>query len=287
MFLPLLVVRQTYGAKRWIVTLQRMCERYNVEVGATCLPRHDLKEVLNDPEGFENVMQISLRMVKRFCEILSMTEKLDFPTSSQFKSEDRVSIRKNEEITQQKGFIVTAATSLWLPLSCRNVFNFLKDNKSRGQWDVLAGGNIVTELARIKTGCVRGNNITIIQPYVPEEKNMLILQESSIDELGAFLIYAPIDLSTVNSIFNGGDAKKVSILPSGFIICPDGRHNLDTYNIENAQNGSILTMAFQILICHADSNSISLKQQKSAVTSVHNLLSSTVLKIRATLGCSD
>ncbi|KAH0684640.1 hypothetical protein KY290_021184 [Solanum tuberosum] len=163
MFLPLLVVRQTYGAKRWIVTLQRMCERYNVEVGATCLPRHDLKEVLNDPEGFENVMQISLRMVKRFCEILSMTEKLDFPTSSQFKSEDRVSIRKNEEITQQKGFIVTAATSLWLPLSCRNVFNFLKDNKSRGQWDVLAGGNIVTELARIKTGCVRGNNITIIQ----------------------------------------------------------------------------------------------------------------------------
>ncbi|KAG5610497.1 hypothetical protein H5410_021778 [Solanum commersonii] len=139
MFLPLLVVRQTYVGKRWIITLQTMCERYNVEVGATCLPRHDLKEVLNDLEGLENVMQISLRMVKRFYEILSMTDKLDFPTSSQFKSEDRVSIRKNEEITQQKGFI----------------------------WDVLAGGNIVTELARIKTGCVPGNNITIIQPYVP------------------------------------------------------------------------------------------------------------------------
>ena len=84
-----------------------------------------------------------------------------------------------------------------------------------------------------------------MQPYVPEEKNMLILQESAIDELGAFLIYAPIDLSTVNSIFNGGDVNKVSILPSGFIICPDGRHNLDTYITKNAQNGSILTMAFQ------------------------------------------
>ena len=126
-----------------------------------------------------------------------------------------------------------------------------------------------------------------MQPYVVEEKNMLILQESAIDELGAFLIYAPIDLSTVNSIFNGGDVNKVSILPSGFIICPDGRHNLDTYITKNAQNGSILTMAFQILICHADNTSISLKQQKSAVTSVHNLLSSTVLKIKATLGCSD
>ncbi|XP_069152726.1 homeobox-leucine zipper protein HDG11-like [Solanum lycopersicum] len=287
MFLPLLIDRQTYGAKRWIVTLQRMCERYSVEVGATSLSRHDPKQVLNDPEILENIMQISLRMVKRFCEILSMTEKLDFPTSSKFKSEDRVSIRKNEDITQQKGFIITAATSLWLPLSCRNVFNFLKDNNSRCQWDVLAGENTVTELARIETGCVPGNNITIIQPYVPEEKNMLILQESAIDELGAFLIYAPIDLSTVNSIFNGGDVNKVSILPSGFIICPDGRHNLDTYITKNAQNGSILTMAFQILICHADNASISLKQQKSAVTSVHNLLSSTVLKIKATLGCSD
>ncbi|KAK4721427.1 hypothetical protein R3W88_011660 [Solanum pinnatisectum] len=249
MFLPLVVVRQTYGAKRWIVTLQRMCGRYNGEVGAACLPRHDLKEVLNDLEGLENVMQIFLRMVKRFY----------FPTSSQFKSEDRVSMRKNEEITQQKGFIR----------------------------DVLAGGNILTEVARIKTGCVPRNHITIIHPYAPEEKNMLVLQESSIDELGAFLIYAPIDSSTVHSIFNGGDAKKVSILPSCFIICPDGHHNLDTYNSENAQNGSIFTMTFQILICHADNNSISLKQQKSAMTFVHYLLSSTVLNIRATLGCSD
>ena len=68
--------------------------------------------VLNDPEILENVMQISLRMVKRFCEILSMTKKLDFPTSSKFKSEDRVSVRKNEDITKQKGFIITASTSL-------------------------------------------------------------------------------------------------------------------------------------------------------------------------------
>uniref|UniRef100_K4BQZ4 START domain-containing protein n=1 Tax=Solanum lycopersicum TaxID=4081 RepID=K4BQZ4_SOLLC len=161
MFLPLLIDHQTYGAKRWIVTLQRMCERYNVEVCATSLSRYDPKQ-----EILENVMQISLRMVKRFCEILSMTEKLDFPTSSKFKSEDRVSIRKNEDITQQKGFIITAATSLWLPLSCRNLFNFLKDINSRCQWDFLAGENTVTELERIETGCVPGNNVTIIQVFL-------------------------------------------------------------------------------------------------------------------------
>lgn len=51
-----------------------------------------------------------------------------------------------------------------------------------------------------------------MQPHMQTE-NMLVFQESSIDEMGAFLIYAPIDLPTINSIVNGGDAKKVFILP--------------------------------------------------------------------------
>ncbi|KAK6791339.1 hypothetical protein RDI58_010420 [Solanum bulbocastanum] len=32
-----------------------------------------------------------------------------------------------------------------------------------------------------------------IQPYVSKENSMLVLQELGIDEIGAFLIYAPID----------------------------------------------------------------------------------------------
>ncbi|KAH0681174.1 hypothetical protein KY290_021050 [Solanum tuberosum] len=287
-FRNLLIGYETYGAKRWIITLQRMSERYNVEVGATCFTRDDLKGVVNDPEGLDNVMQISLRMVKRFCEILSMTGNLVYPTSSQLNSEDRISIRKNEEFTQKKGFIVTASTSIWLPHSFQTVFNFLKDDNTRCQWDVLTVGNNVTELARINTGSIPGNNITIIQPYVSKENNILVLQESGIDEIGAFLIYAPIDAPTVNLIINGGDAKKVTTLPSGFIISPYGHYSLGRDNNGNAQNGSILTIAFQILIIgHPNDNSISQKEQKSAVTSVHTLLSSTVLKIKTILDCSD
>ncbi|WMV24172.1 hypothetical protein MTR67_017557 [Solanum verrucosum] len=117
---------------------------------------------------------------------------------------------------------------------------------------------------------------------------MLVLQESGIVEIRAFLIYASIDALTVNSIVNGGDAKKVTTLPSGFIISPDGRYSLGRDNNGNAQNGSILTIAFQILIIvHPNDNSISQKEQKSAVTSVHTLLSSTVLKIKTILDCSD
>ncbi|MCE3215474.1 hypothetical protein HAX54_002547 [Datura stramonium] len=243
---------QIYGAKRWIVTLQRMSERYNFSIGAIYPTRHDLEGVLTDPKGIKNVMQISQRMVKSFCEVLSMKNQLDFPTSTQLNSRDRVSIRKNEEITKSEGFIITACTSIWLPLSFQIVFNFFKDYKTRPQ------------------------------PYVPHENNMLILQESNIDEMGAFIIYAPIDLQTTTSIINGDDAKEVSILPSGLIISPDGRLALNKDICENVSNGSILTMGFQQLIC-ANNNSIShqqhnLHQEHMRQRDTIQNLSSTALK---------
>ncbi|KAH0723839.1 hypothetical protein KY290_006550 [Solanum tuberosum] len=133
-FRDLLLDCQIYGAKRWIVTLQRMSERYNYARGATCPTRHDLKGVINDmSEEMKSVWQLSQRMVKSFCQVLSMTNKLNFTALSQLNSGDRVSIRQNEEITQPNSFIVTAATSQRLPLPFETIFDFLKDNKTRCQ----------------------------------------------------------------------------------------------------------------------------------------------------------
>ncbi|KAF3642636.1 putative homeobox-leucine zipper protein HDG8-like [Capsicum annuum] len=115
-------------------------------------------------------------------------------------------------------------------------------------WYFLTSGNNVTELSRVATGAFPGNSITIFQPYVPTESNMLIIQESSIDEMGGFIIYAPIDLLTFTSVINGGDATKVSILPSGITISPDGQLASTSRSTGNAQDGSILTVAFKILI---------------------------------------
>uniref|UniRef100_M1B3L6 Homeobox protein GLABRA2 n=1 Tax=Solanum tuberosum TaxID=4113 RepID=M1B3L6_SOLTU len=275
-FRDLLCGRQTYGAERWIVTLQRMSERYNFAMPVTCATTDD-----SQGEGVKNVMNLSQRMVKSFCETLSMTDKLGFSTSSHLNNEDRVSIRKNEEITQPKGFIATAATSLWVPLSFETIFNLLKDNNTRCQWDVLSGGNNVTERDRVLTGTCSKNYITFIQT-MPIENNMLVLQESSIDKMGAFLIYGPIDSTTYTSFLNGGDGEKVVILPSGIIISPDGRLASDMNSNGNAQNGSILTVALQKLICA--NNSISQDQHMEAMVYIQSLLSSTVSKIKATLG---
>ncbi|XP_075081982.1 homeobox-leucine zipper protein ROC8-like [Nicotiana tabacum] len=270
---------------RWIITLQRISERHNFAMGAN---NHDFEGVIGALEGKQNVMQISQRMVKSFCEILSMGDRLDFPTSSEMTNSGvRVSFRKNEDISQPKGLIVTAATSPWLPLSFDTVFNFFKDEKTRTQWDVLTNGNAVGELARIPTGFFPGNCISIIQPYVPKENNMLLLQETNIDPMGAFIIYAPIDLPTVTSIINGEDTTQIPILPSGFIISPDGRLAADRDSNGILQTGSLLTVAFQILIsANNNNNPMSKQQNMEAVATVHTLLSSTVQKIKVALDCA-
>lgn len=79
-------------------------------------------------------MKLAHRMVKNFCSMLSMSGKLDFPQLSEVNNSGvRVSVRKSLGHGQPSGIVVSAATSLWLPLPSHNVFNFFKDEKMRAQ----------------------------------------------------------------------------------------------------------------------------------------------------------
>ncbi|KAL8532287.1 hypothetical protein ACS0TY_008764 [Phlomoides rotata] len=273
---------QAYGAKILITTLQRMCERYSFSMGQSTRPKHALEGVIDSLEGQRNLMKLCHRMVKNFCEVLSMSDKLDFPQSSEQNSGVQVLLRSSNGPGQPDGSVVVAATSLWLPLSKENVFNFFKDEKKRSQWDVLSSGNPVSSVARISTGTNPGNCISIIQPFVPEENKMMMLQESSIDALGGMMIYSPIDLPTMISAVNGEDTTKIPILPSGFVISDDGRANKGG---SSRSSGSLLTVAFQILVCH--SNSLTKQLQMESVATVNTLISSTVQKIKTAIDCHD
>lgn len=69
-----------------------------------------------------------------FVQCLSMSGKLDFPQLSEVNNSGvRVSVRKSLGHGQPSGIVVSAATSLWLPLPSHNVFNFFKDEKMRVQ----------------------------------------------------------------------------------------------------------------------------------------------------------
>lgn len=108
---------------------------------------------------------------------------------------------------------------------------------------------------------------------------MLILQESCTDSTGSFVIYAPVDIVAMNVVLNGGDPDYVALLPSGFAILPDGTTTHGSGIGEAGPGGSLLTVAFQILVDSVPTAKLSL----GSVATVNNLIACTVERIKASL----
>ncbi|CDP18141.1 unnamed protein product [Coffea canephora] len=168
--------------------------------------------------------------------------------------------------------IVCVAAFLQLPTTFENLFDFFKDEHARVQWDVLSDGNPVHEIAHISTGTHPRNSISLVQP-INQKENMLILQESSIDLLGANLIYAPVLVSAITSAMSGKDTRDTDVLPPGFIISSDG--------VDDRPNSSLLTVAFQIMV---RPDTFADRLVTDSVATIHALISSTVQKIRVAVG---
>ena len=111
---------------------------------------------------------------------------------------------------------------------------------------------------------------------------MLILQESCTDQTASFVIYAPVDIVAMNVVLNGGDPDYVALLPSGFAILPDGTA-AHGGGMEEASGGSLLTVAFQILVDSVPTAKLSL----GSVATVNNLIACTVERIKASLSCES
>lgn len=92
-----------------------------------------------------------------------------------------------------------------------------------------------------------------------------MLQECRTDPTGSFLIYAPVGITSVNMVLNGGDPDNVAILPSGFSLFPDDAGR------------SLLTVAYQILVDSVPTATLPL----ASVMTVNRLTSATVEKMKA------
>ncbi|ESQ49775.1 hypothetical protein EUTSA_v10021974mg [Eutrema salsugineum] len=292
MYRELLCGRSGYSAKRWIVALERMCERIALSSILT-IPATDWSEAINTGEGRKSVMKLGERMLKNFNDMLTMSGKVDFPQHS--KCGVRISIRMNMEPGQPTGLVVSAASCLSIPLSPLQVFNCLRDNNTRHQWDVLCYGK-VSEIARVFTGSSETNYLNILRPPRREDiaismaqdsdnDNMLMLQDCYMDALGGMIVYAPLDETTMNIAASGEvDASKIPILPSGFTISGDGRRSMAAEDGGVGHDGgTLLTVAFQILVSGKITRSRELNEK--SVDTVSSLISGTVQKIKLLLNC--
>ncbi|KAL9327947.1 hypothetical protein ACSQ67_002950 [Phaseolus vulgaris] len=267
-----------FGAKRWVATLDRQCERLassmanNIQPGNLC--------VITSAEGRKSMLKLAERMVISYCTGVGASTAHAWTTLSATGCDDvRVMTRKStDEPGRPPGIVLSAATSFWLPVPPKKVFDFLRAENSRNEWDILSNGGLVQELAHIANGREPGNCVSLLRVNSANssQSNMLILQESCTDSTGSYVVYAPVDIVAMNVVLGGGDPDYVALLPSGFAILPDGP-GINRGSIHDVgSGGSLLTVAFQILVDSAPTAKLSL----GSVATVNSLIKCTVERIK-------
>jgi homeobox-leucine zipper protein len=77
-------------------------------------------------------MKLSQKMVNNFCANLSASQMHRWTAISGVDNDSvQVTVHRSSEPGQPSGIVLSAATSIWLPVSCERVFNFLKDERSQ------------------------------------------------------------------------------------------------------------------------------------------------------------
>ncbi|CAL5070133.1 unnamed protein product [Urochloa decumbens] len=268
-----------FGARRWVGTLDRQCERL-ASVMASNVPTSDIG-VITSTEGRKSMLKLAERMVMSFCGGVTASAAHQWTTLSGSGAEDvRVMTRKSiDDPGRPPGIVLNAATSFWLPVPPKRVFDFLRDESSRSEWDILSNGGVVQEMAHIANGRDHGNCVSLLRVNSTNsnQSNMLILQESCTDASGSYVIYAPVDVVAMNVVLNGGDPDYVALLPSGFAILPDGPAEGMQGDGGVGSGGSLLTVAFQILVDSVPTAKLSL----GSVATVNSLIACTVERIKA------
>ncbi|CAN4088971.1 unnamed protein product [Withania somnifera] len=277
---------QAFGAGRWMATLQQQCERLLFFM-ATNIPTKDTTGVAT-LAGRKSILTLAQRMTWSFYRMLGASSYNTWnKVPSRTGQEDiRVASRKNlTDRGEPLGLILCAVSSIWLPVSRNVLFDFLKDENRRHEWDVMSNGGPVQSIANLAKGQDKGNAVSILAVKLRGE-NMWIFQDTCTNAYESAVIYAPVDIAGMQSVITGCDSSNIAVLSSGFSILPDGlesRPFVITSRPEDksSEGGSLLTVAFQILT----SNSPTAKLSKESVESVNNLLSCTLHKIKAIFQC--
>ncbi|XP_042053879.1 homeobox-leucine zipper protein ANTHOCYANINLESS 2-like isoform X2 [Salvia splendens] len=278
LYRPLVSSGMGFGAQRWVATLQRQCECLAILMSFP-VPSRDHSSAIT-AGGRRSMLKLAQRMTNNFCAgvCASSVHKWNKLQTENVDEDVQVMTRKSiDDPGEPPGIVLSAATSVWLPVSPQRLFDFFRDEQLRSEWDILSNGGPMQEMAHIAKGQDHGNCVSLLRANAVNSKqsSMLILQETCIDRAGSVVVYAPVDIPAMHVVMNGGDSAYVALLPSGFAIVPDGAGS-DT---GDRVSGSLLTVAFQILV-----NSLPTVE---SVETVNNLITCTLQKIKAALQCES
>ncbi|KAI7752028.1 hypothetical protein M8C21_009209 [Ambrosia artemisiifolia] len=275
-----------FGARHWMATLQQQCERL-VFFLATNVPTKDSSGI-GTLAGRKSILKLAQRMTWSFSRAIGTSSYHTWKKIPSKTGYDiRVASRKNlNDPGEPLGVILCAVSSIWLPVSHTLLFDFLRDETRRNEWDIMSNGGPVQSIANLAKGQDRGNTVSI--HTMKWKENMWMIQDSCTNTYESMVVCAPVAVNTMQSIMAGCDSSSIAILPSGFSILPDGIETRPLVISSKAddqswEHGSLLTVGFQILTSDSPVSKLSME----SVDSVNTLISSTLHNIKTGLQCED
>lgn len=287
LYKPLVRSGLAFGAETWLATLQKQCDCLAILLS----PNED--PTVLPAVGRQGMGKLAQRMILSFCSGIcaSTTRKWETLRIGNMANNIMFLTRKNvSEPGEPLGVVLSASTSVWLPVSQLTLFEFLQSDQMRSQWDILSNGIPMQEILRLPKGQVQGNHVSLLRSSAINGNNssVVILQETWNDATFSLVVYAPIDEPAIDHIMVGGDTSYVAILPSGFAIFPysaPGQPIGETSigpmkpDMEGNVGGCLLTVGFQILVNRMPSAVLTME----SVGTVNNLISCTINKIKTAL----
>jgi homeobox-leucine zipper protein len=66
-----------------------------------------------------------------------------------------------------RGWVVlSAATSVWIPVTTERLFNFLHNEGLRAEWDILSNGGLMQKMIHVVKGQLDSNSVSLLRATV-------------------------------------------------------------------------------------------------------------------------
>lgn len=180
-----------FGAQRWLATLNRQCECLAILMSSTASSRehtggYSSFSIMSSSvccsfidflfsfigitaSGRRSMLKLAQRMTDNFCTGVcpSTVHEWNRLRVGTVDEDVRVMTRKSvDDPGEPPGVVLSAATSVWLPVSPQRLFDFLRDEHLRSEWDVLSNGVPMQEMAHIAKGKDQGNCVSLLRVSV-------------------------------------------------------------------------------------------------------------------------
>lgn len=115
------------------------------------------------------MLKLARRMTDNFCGgvCASSLQKWSKLNVGNVDEDVRIMTRKSvNDPGEPPGIVLNAATSVWMPVSPKRLFDFLGNERLRSEWDILSNGGPMQEMAHIAKGHDHSNSVSLLRATV-------------------------------------------------------------------------------------------------------------------------